>query len=254
MFTLNVLVFEIETIPDIEGGQAIFDLQGLDDKSTVKAMIHMHQQKTGSVFLPLHLHKIVAISVLYRGICDDIGKIVTVKSLGDENSSEAELLKLFFEEMDAHKPDMVSWKGADFDLPVIRYRALKHSMTLPHHWHEYPYFSDLKGLMAGNYPDSGAPLNHLAKLLGFPSVEADDVWDEYQKGNLKGIRENCELDVLKSYLIYLRYLLMDGQIDKEALEQEFTLLRDALESQNKSLQQDNDGAEQTHLGVFLKAW
>lgn len=250
---MNVLVFDIETIPDIEGGQAIFDLQGLDDKSTVKAIMHMHQQKTGSDFLPLHLHKIVAISVLYRGMGDDMDNRVTVSSLGNEKSSELELLKLFFEKMDLHKPEMVSWKGSDFDLPVMRYRALKHSMTLPQHWREDPFFSDIKGLMAGNYPDSGAPLNELAKLLGFPSIEANNVWDEYQADNLKGIRENCDLDVLKSYLIYLRYLLMDGQITQEALEQEFTLLRDALESQSKNLEQVNNTG-QTHLGGFLKAW
>ena len=49
---MNILVFNIETTPDIEGGQAIFDLQGLDDKSTAKAMMHMHQQKTGCDSLP----------------------------------------------------------------------------------------------------------------------------------------------------------------------------------------------------------
>ncbi|MCF6190275.1 MAG: 3'-5' exonuclease [Cocleimonas sp.] len=244
---MNVLVFKIETIPDIEGGKAIFDLQGLDDKSTVKAMMHIHQQKTGSDFLPLHLHKVVAISVLYRGMGDDMDNMVTVKSLGDEKTTETELLNLFFDEMDTRKPEVVSWNGANFYLPVLRYRALKHSITLPHHWREDPYFSDIKGLMAGNFPDPGAPLNQLAKLLGFPSVEAKNTWDEYQARNWKGIQDNCELDVLKSYLIYLRYLLMDGQMTQEVLEQEFTLLRDALESQA-----NNKGRK--HLGDFLKAW
>ena len=96
---MNVLVFDIETIPDIEGGQKVYDLAGLDDKSTAKAMFHMRQQKTGSEFLPFHLQKVVAISVVYRGLGDDKGHEVSVRSLGGENSSETELLTELFAEL-----------------------------------------------------------------------------------------------------------------------------------------------------------
>ena len=101
---MNVLVFDIETIPDIDGGQKIYDLQGLDDSSTAKAMFHLRQQKTGRDFLPLHLQKIAAISVVYRGMADNMGQEVSVRSLGDGNSTEADLLKLFFEEIDQRTP------------------------------------------------------------------------------------------------------------------------------------------------------
>lgn len=257
---MNVLVFDIETIPDVEGGQAIFDLQGLDDKSTAKAMMHMHQQKTGSDFLPLHLQKIVAISVVYRGMGDDMGKMVAVKSLGDDNSSEADLLKLFFQEIDARTPKLVSWNGSGFDLPVIMNRALKNSISMPNHWKEQYHHTDLKFVISGYNGENTAPLTELSKLLGFPgkmgmdgsflangsSSANDSVWDEYQAGNLKGIRDYCETGVLNTYLVYLRYQLMRGELKQEELEQEFTLLREFLESQSKT--------GKTHLGAFLKAW
>ncbi len=258
MFTLNVLVFDIETIPDIEGGQAIFDLKGLDDKSTAKAMMHMHQQKTGSDFLPLHRHKIAAISVLYRGMGDDMDKAVSVRSLGDENSTENDLLKLFFEEIDSHEPEIVSWNGTNFDLLVLRYRALKNNLRLPNHWTEEQgdyHHTDVKHSLSMHNPEASAPLDHIAKQLGFPGkmgMDGSQVWDEYQAGNLKGIRDYCETDVLNTYLVYLRYQLMQGEINHEELEQEFTLLRDALESQNSREQENNNG--QTHLGKFLQAW
>ncbi len=243
-------MFDIETIPDIEGGQAIFDLQGLDDKSTAKAMMHMHQQKTGSDFLPLYLHKIIAISVVYRGMGDDMGKAVSVRSLGNENSTESDLLKLFFEEIDLKKPTVVSWNGSYFDLPVIRYRALQNAISLPEHWSEDGNYhhSDVKNALSMHNPDASAPLDHIAKLLGFPAkmgMDGSQVWDEYQASNLKGIRDYCETDVLNTYLVYLRYQLMLGKLTHEQLEQEFTLLRDALESQS---------TKQAHLGAFLKAW
>ncbi len=77
-------------------------------------------------------------------------------------------------------------------------------------------------------------------------MDGSQVWDEYQAGNLKGIRDYCETDVLNTYLIYLRYQLMRGDLSHEELESEFTLLRDTLES--------HSDAGQTHLGAFLKAW
>jgi len=246
---LNVLVFDIETIPDIEGGQAIFDLAGLDEKSTAKAMMHIHQQKTGSDFLPLHLHKIIAISIIYRGMGDDMGDLVAVCSLGDENSSEGDLLNILFEEIDAREPALVSWNGSVFDRSVIRYRALKLGVKLPNHWEQNDNHIDLKYALSGHPTKNTAPLDHIAKQLGFPGkmgMDGSQVWDEYQAGNVKGIRDYCETDVLNTYLIYLRYQLMCGELSHDQLEQEFTLLRNALVSQNK------DG--QTHLGAFLKAW
>ena len=262
---MNVLVFDIETIPDIEGGQKIYDLEGLDDKSTAKAMFHIRQQNTGSDFLPLHLQKIIAISVVYRGMGDDMGHEVSVRSLGGENSTEADLLTEFFKEIEERAPMLVSWNGSGFDLPVIHYRTLKNAISAPSYWEKgnintdfrhnnylsrhHERHNDLKDVLASYNDNAKAPLNDIATILGFPGkmgMDGSKVWDEYQSGNLKGIRDYCETDVLNTYLIYLRYQLMRGELTLEELEQEFTLLRDALESRNE--------AGQTHLGAFSKAW
>ena len=44
---MNIFVFDIETIPDVESGRRLYDLQDLDDAATGKAMLQMRQQKTG---------------------------------------------------------------------------------------------------------------------------------------------------------------------------------------------------------------
>jgi len=265
---MNVLVFDIETIPDIEGGQAIFDLQGLDDASTVKAMRHIHQQKTGTDFLPLHLHKIIAISIVYRGIDDDMGNMVTVKSLGDTQSSEADLLRLFFIEIEERKPTLISWNGSEFDLPILYYQALKNSISAPAYWDKRAnnspfcddsadnYLSqknqrhiDLKEVLSSYNHNASAPLDHIAKLLGFPGkigMGSSQVWDEYQEGKLVEIRNYCETGVLNTYLVYLRYQLMRGKINQGELEKEFNLLREVL---------DNEGQQRRpHLLNFSKHW
>jgi 3'-5' exonuclease len=57
----NVFVFDIETIPDVDSGRRLYDFPELSDKDAGKAMPHLRQQKTGSEFLPLHLHRICAV-------------------------------------------------------------------------------------------------------------------------------------------------------------------------------------------------
>ncbi len=259
---MNVLVFDIETIPDIEGGQRIYDLNGLDEKSTAKALFHLRKQKTGNDFLPLHLQKIAAISVVYRGMGEDMGHEVSVRSLGDENSSEAELLTLFFEVIERRTPTIVSWNGSGFDLPVIHYRTLKNKISAPGYWEKgennsafrydnylsryHDRHTDLMDVLASYNHSATAPLDDIATLLGFPGkIGMDDsqVWDEYRAGNLAGIRDYCETDVLNTYLVYLRYQLMRGELNHEELEKEFTLLRDVL---------DNSG--ENHLVQFSKSW
>ncbi|HKJ88415.1 MAG TPA: 3'-5' exonuclease, partial [Gammaproteobacteria bacterium] len=44
---MNVLVFDIETVPDIEGGRRLFGLDGLDDQDTVRAMLALRRQESG---------------------------------------------------------------------------------------------------------------------------------------------------------------------------------------------------------------
>ena len=259
---MNVLVFDIETIPDIEGGRRIHGLKNLDDKSTAKALFHLRKQKTGNDFLPLHLQKIAAISVVYRGMGDDMGHEVSVGSLGDENTTEADLLTYFFELIEHRTPTIVSWNGTGFDLPVIHYRTLKNKISAPGYWEKgennsafrydnylsryHDRHTDLMDVLASYNQSASAPLDEIATLLGFPGklgMDGSKVWDEYRAGNLTGIRNYCETDVLNTYLVYLRYQLMRGELNQDDLEKEFTLLRNVL---------DNSGKD--HLVQFSTAW
>jgi predicted PolB exonuclease-like 3'-5' exonuclease len=92
---MNIFVFDIETIPDVASGRRLYDLDGLSDEDTGKAMLHLREQKTGSEFLPLHLHRICAISVVLRH-----ADRVKVWSLGEPDSGEAELVQRFFDGVD----------------------------------------------------------------------------------------------------------------------------------------------------------
>ena len=130
MVSMNVLVFDIETIPDVRSGEKIFGLEGLSDEDIARAMFAKQLQKTGgSDFLPLHLHKIVAISAVYRS-----RDALKVWSLGSEESGESELISRFYDGIDKYSPTLVSWNGSGFDLPVLHYRSLLHGIDAARYW------------------------------------------------------------------------------------------------------------------------
>ena len=126
----SFLIFDIETVPDIESGASILGLTNLSDEEVIKAMEHTKFQKTGNTIQPNHLQKIICISVIFKKF-NEAPKLL---SLGDENSKEKDLISYFFKSIDKYQPTLVSWNGKGFDMPVIHYRALKNSVVSEIYW------------------------------------------------------------------------------------------------------------------------
>ena len=126
---MNTLVFDIETVPDVEFGRRLYGLEGLSDAEVGKAMQARARQETGSDFLPHEQQRIVAISCAFRS-----REGFRVWSLGDESAPERELVVRFFDGIERYVPELVSWNGGGFDLPVLHYRALRHQVQAPRYW------------------------------------------------------------------------------------------------------------------------
>ena len=127
---MTILVFDIETIPDIETGRKLYELEGLSDKDTAAALFALRRAKTGNDFLPHHLQKIVAISMVMSN-----ANQFKVWSLGDENSSEKELIQRFFSGISKYTPTLVSWNGSG-RLPstAANPEPYRRSETFPSFW------------------------------------------------------------------------------------------------------------------------
>ena len=256
---MNILVFDVETIPDIDSGKKIFNLEGLSDKNAAELMFsHRYQKSNGRTeFLQHYLHKIVTISVVLK--TDDK---LSVWSLGDGNSTETELLERFFEGIERYTPVIVSWNGSGFDLPVIHYRSLIHGVVAQRYWENgdddqsfrwnnylsrfHSRHTDLMDVLSGYITTARAPLNEIATILGFPGkmgMSGEKVWDCYLDGDIESIRNYCETDVLNTYLIYLKYQLMRGRLTNDLYITECQKVCDMLENENK-----------IHLKEFLKVW
>jgi predicted PolB exonuclease-like 3'-5' exonuclease len=212
---MKTMVFDIETVPDVESGRRILNLEGLPDAEVAKAMTFHRLQETGSDFLPLHLQRIVAISVVWRHRDG-----LKAMSLGTAESSEQELVTRFFEAIERHAPELVSWNGSGFDLPVLHYRSLLHGIQAPRYWETGDneqafrynnYLSrfhwrhiDLMDVLSGFQGRSRASLNDIATMLGLPGklgFSGDMVWDHYQRGEIEAIRNYCETDVMNTWLV-----------------------------------------------------
>lgn len=221
---MTVLVFDIETIPDIESGRKLHDLEGLSDEDTAKALFALRRAKVGNDFLPHYMQKICAISLVISH-----GSQLKVWSLGDEDSDEKELITRFFAGIEKHTPTLVSWNGSGFDLPVLHYRSLLHGVSAPTYWETGEnqqgfrwnnYLSrfhyrhiDLMDLIAGYQNRAFAPLDDISTMLGFPGkmgMSGSKVWEQYSLGHIKSIRDYCETDVLNTYCVYLRFELIRG--------------------------------------------
>lgn len=254
---MSVLVFDIETVPDVEGGRRLYGLEGLADRHVAEIMFQKQRRASGSEFLRHHLHRIVAISVVLRS-----SERFKVWSLAEPDSPESELVRRFFDGLERYTPTLVSWNGSGFDLPVLHYRALLHGIPAPRYWetgdddsafrwnnylNRFHYrHTDLMDVLAGYQPRASAPLEEIALLAGLPGklgMHGSLVWERYLAGDVEAIRNYCETDVLNTYLLYLRFEYLRGRLGEDAYYVECENVRASLGREGKP-----------HLDEFLQAW
>jgi len=256
-----VLVFDIETIPDVAGLRAAWGFGAAmpDEEVAEQAFARRRERTGGSDFLPLHFHRIVAIGCLLR---DDRG--VQVRCLGQADESEARQVQQFFKLVDRHTPQLVTWNGGGFDLQVLHYRALIHQVQASRYWdqgeddRDFKYNNylsryhsrhlDLMDLLSLYNGRASAPLDELAKLCGFPGklgMDGSQVWPAWREGRIDEIRSYCETDVANTWLLYCRFQLLRGQWSPERYQQEISLTRGALAEL---------AAQQSHWREFVDAW
>jgi predicted PolB exonuclease-like 3'-5' exonuclease len=250
-----ILVFDIETIPDCDGIRKIHELPAeLPDHEVAEVAFQKRRvQSGGSDFLPVHLHRVVVISCVLR---NDDG--IRIFSLGEPHDSEAGAIQRFFDGMEKYAPQLVTWNGRSFDLPVLVSRGMINAVRAACFWEtggdskfnnyvnrfhdRHVDLMDVLGLYAGR----GSPLDELARLSGFPGklgVGGGAVWDSYRAGQVEAIRDYCEADTVNTYLLYLRFQMMRCAYTRERYESECRLLRAAL-----------DKRTEPHWREFLSLW
>ena len=239
---MTTLAFDIETVPDVDSLRKIHGLELPEDQIIAMAS-QLRRQRTGSDFLQLHLQRVIAISCALRE-----GETFRVWSLGAAGDSEKSIITRFYEGIEKYSPQLVSWNGCGFDLPVLHYRSLIHGVRAFRYWEwgdddrDFRYNNyinryhtrhiDLMDLLALFQSKNNVPLDHISKLCGLPGkigMDGSKVWEAFRHGEVEAIRNYCETDAVNTYLIFLRFQLIRGLLDEAQYQQECAIVRETLE-------------------------
>jgi predicted PolB exonuclease-like 3'-5' exonuclease len=210
----NLIVWDIETVPDLKGFAAANGHGGKSDDE-VRAVM-------GDKF-PKHIyHSIICIGALVAHRED--GRC-TLTALGAPHAGERPekaLISSFVDRIAELSPQLVTFNGSSFDLPVLRYRALVHGLAAPG-LSSRPYFNrytedavDLSDLLSSFSSQSKVTLHELCRVMELPGkpdgISGADVERYYREGRIREIAEYCESDVVNTYCIWLRHELFRGRL------------------------------------------
>ncbi len=238
-----ICIFDCETIPAVALVRSSFGIEGSDEAVSEEAF-SLQEAKSGSSFLPLPFHQVVAISAV---MADDFGAFKKVSSI--EGDNEKEMLQNFLNFIDKHNPKLVSFNGRNFDMPMLMIRAMKYNLSCHAYfevenkmlnkskWDNYRYrFSDkfhvdLMDHISEFGAARGLNLNTLCSMMGIPGkfdVSGDQVHKLFYEKKIKEIKEYCESDVLNTYWLYLKYELLKGNLTQEDYLDNLHLMSEGL--------------------------
>ena len=168
-------------------------------------------------------HRVVVIGALWFNADYQPRKLGVIGEGKDEYGILSDFAKL----MDERRPDLVSWNGRGFDLPVIAARCLRHGIPFRQYYRSRDVryrFSpdghlDLMDYIADFGAAKASKLDIVAKLCGLPGkvgVDGKDVGPMVHAGRLTEVRDYCLCDVAQTAGVFLRIQLLRGELSPEA--------------------------------------
>ena len=260
-----VLVFDIETIPDVAGLRTLRQMDAaVDDAGVYAAEMAERKERGKGDFMPLYLQRILVISCVFRN-AEGIRIHSIVDRETDGASQEGRVVQSFYNLVERHEPQLVSWNGGGFDLPVLHYRGMRHGVVASKYWdmgqdpgsdREYRYNNyigryhtrhlDLMDLLAMYQGRANAPLDAMAKICGFPGklgMDGSQVYAAFLDGKRDEIAQYCETDVMNTYLLYCRFQKMRGGFTESEYDREIAYVRESL-----------GAIDAPHWKQYLAAW
>ena len=239
------IIWDLETVVDCD---AFKRMQGQLDLSDEDAR-NLH----GDKFAKLPLHKIVCIGALVAHRDDKSWKVIALGAPHTAQRSEREIIEAFVGRISDLRPQLVSFNGHGFDLPVLRYRTMLHSLSAPA-LNCRPYFNrysedclDLCDALSSFDARSKMSLDGLCRVLGIAGkpvgIDGSKVSEYVAEGRIQEVADYCETDVANTYLLFLRYELFRGKIDVAQHNASVSALSDHIRMKH---------AGRNHLASFLE--
>jgi 3'-5' exonuclease len=214
-----VIVWDLETVPDIPASARMLGLVGASEEA-VRAQL-------GPGFAKRPLHKIACIGALVGRRTSEGWNVEAMGAPHIGDRDEADIIAAFVEKIRELRPQLITFNGNSFDLPVLRYRSMIHRIPAPG-LHARPYFNrftedalDLCDALASFDGHARIKLDEISKILGLGGkphgIDGAQVDTMVQAGHIVDVAHYCESDVLNTYRLWLIYELFRGMISREQL-------------------------------------
>ena len=210
----TVIVWDLETVPDLRGFAAANAVVGKTD--------HEIREALGNRF-PKHIyHSIACIGALVAHRKSNHWQVDALGAPHVGERTEKQLITAFVNKIAELSPQLVTFNGGSFDLPVLRYRAMINEVAAPglsarSYFNRYTEDAlDLCDVLSSFAPHTKASLNELSRIMGMPGkpndIDGSEVERYFLEGQIKKIAEYCETDVVNTYRVWLRYELFVGRL------------------------------------------
>ena len=214
------MVWDIETVPDLEGYARANNLIGKSPEEIRAAM--------GDEFPKLIYHSIICIGALVASRTANGYEVQVVGAPHIGQRTEKELIESFVNKIAQLSPQLVTFSGGSFDLPVLRYRAMVHEVFAPG-MHNRAYFHrytddnvDLCDVLSSFGYGARVKLDELSRIMGLPGkpggMDGSQVEAYFNAGRIQEISDYCKSDVINTYRLWLRHELFRGRLDQKQFE------------------------------------
>jgi predicted PolB exonuclease-like 3'-5' exonuclease len=230
------ITLDLETVADEALVSAVDGEPSRPYPEQLRRVLAERRARTGgrSDFLPLPYHRPVAACSIEAVEDGGAVQVVDVRSWTDRRGDEPRFLADTWDRLSG--ASLVTFHGKGFDVPVLELRSLKHGVAVPS-WlpgrrgGAAAEHLDLKDLLTADGAAVAAPLDLYAKLVGLPGKEdvaGEDVQTLYSAGGLDRIAAYCMTDVVQTWLLFLRWRLVEGSLTADGYDESIASAREAL--------------------------
>jgi len=228
----SVIVWDLETVPDLSAAARMLDLGDAPESKVREAL--------GSGFPKYPLHKIACIGALIASRQPEGWRVDALGAPHIGERTEAKLISDFIEKIGELLPQLVTFNGHSFDLPVLRYRAMVNRVSaggleVRRYFHRYTDDAlDLCDALGSYVPGAKVKLDEISKILGLSGkpegIDGSRVEEMVLAGQIEEVALYCESDVLNTYRVWLIYELFRGSITAKELSWSEGQIRDFVTS------------------------
>jgi predicted PolB exonuclease-like 3'-5' exonuclease len=267
----RIWFYDLEWVPDAVAARRLCDLP---DGATEREAFELLWKHAGATeekpmpFLKYLFSRVGSIAFLSRNLESIDGEtqvVFRLHSMPEDpaEKDEAILISKFLHYVGERKPQLVGFNSLNSDIRVLVQRSMvndieakEFNLRADKPWEGRDYYSDYSEWhvdimkLLGGFNRETPSLNELAKMCGFPGkidIDGLQVADLWLAGDLAKIIAYNEIDVLNTYLVWLRLAHFCGFFEDEAYAEE-------QENFYNFLLAEAEKPARAHIKDFLTKW